>query len=129
PHRRIPMFFINAVRSDCLRVSKNFYSHFFQNLRRDGSSRHSGDGLPARRTAAAPVIPETIFAVKGIIRMSRTINVHHVGVILRTLVFIKHYHGNRRSRGLSLKDSRENLHLVALISLGGIPGLSRFSSV
>jgi hypothetical protein len=61
--------------------------------------------------------------------MSRTVAGSNVAVILRVLVMVPHYHGDRGSGGFSLKDTGKDFHLIGFFALGGKLRLSRFPAV
>ena len=92
-------------RSDRFRVGFYLNVQGFQQLCRDSARCHASDRLTSRRTSAAPVIPESIFFIEGIIRMSRTVIAGDLAVILRMLILIPHQHRNRRARRPPLKNA------------------------
>ena len=61
------------------------------------------DGLPPGGAAAAPVIPEAVFTVVGVIRVSRTVVGGDLRVIPGALGLIVNDHRNGRAGGASLE--------------------------
>ena len=92
-------------RSDRFRVC--FYPNVqgFQQLCRDSACCHASDRLASRRTSAAPVIPETVFFIEGIICMSGTVITGDLTVILRMLILVPHQHRDRRARRPPFKNA------------------------
>ena len=120
---------IRLVRPYRLRVGAYRDAQTRKQLCRNGSRSHTADGLTAGGTAAAPVIPESILFIKGVIRMAGTVDLHDVSVIPRSLVRVHHRHGNRGPRCPSLKDTGKNFHPVRLLAFGRKAALPRFSAV
>ena len=76
---------VDLHRSDGPGIGTNGDSQLLQNLGRHCSGRHPADGFPSRGASAAPIIPETVLAVIGIIRMSRPIAGRDLTVVLGAL--------------------------------------------
>lgn len=116
-------------RPYAFRIGTDAYAQFLQYKRSNGSGGNTADGFPAGGTAASPVIPEAIFCVKGVVRVSRTIIGSNFTVIPGTLGSIGNHQTDRGSRGPSFKDTGKNTYLICFLPGRGIPGLPRLPSV
>ena len=96
---------------------------------RDGSRRHPPGGLPPGGPSSSPVVPEAVFQIEGVVRVSRTVHLHEIPVVPGSLIGIPNHHGNGRARGPALKHAGEDLHLIPLRPGGGESALPRFSPV
>ena len=99
------MKFCNLCRSDSFCVGTERNTQSFQKLYGNCSRRHSSNGFSSGGTPAAPVIPESIFGIKGKICMSRTVRVSNISVIPGSLIHISYHERNRSSGCLSFKYS------------------------
>ncbi len=86
----------------------------------DGPGGHPHGGLPRRGAAAAPVVPETVFLLVGVIGMAGAEAVHDLGIVLGALVGIVDHQADGGAGGLALEDAGEDLHLIGLAPLGGM---------
>ena len=121
--------FLRFHRSDGFRVSAECHAQRFQDLRGNSSRGDSSDRLSSRRPAASSVIPEAVFPVKSIIRMSGSVGTGYISVIPGTLVCVAHHKGDGSSCRLPLKHAGKDLHQIAFLTCGCIPALPRFSPV
>ena len=80
-------------------------------------------------TPPAPVIPEAIFCIKGIVCVSGTVAVLDLSIIPGTLVFISYDHGDGRPGSFSFKGSGKDFCKVVFTALCRKLILSRLSSV
>ena len=96
---------IDLYRTYGFGISGNGDAHFLQDFCSNSTCSHSSYGLAAGRTSAAGVIPEAVFAVISIIRMSRTVVGSNLTVILRTLGSIPHHQGDGGTGSASFKNT------------------------
>ena len=100
-----------------------------QYLPGNGSSRHSSDGFPGRSS------PSTAAGLNPILRLISGVGMGgaegdlHFLVILRTLIFVAHHHGDRCAKGDPIHHTAEDLHLVGFLSGCGDLALPRASPI
>ena len=121
--------FRHGDRADCLGISGDADSQPLEDLGCNGSCGNPPDCLPPGGPAAAPVVPDAVFGVKGVICMSRTIAVFDFAIVPGALVLVMHDNGDWRSGGLAVKDAREELCPVCFASRRGEFALPRFPAV
>ena len=85
------MKFTDRNRTDgfCIGAERN--SHCFQNFRGNCTGCHTADRLTTGRTPATAIITKSIFCIKCIIGMSRTIGVCYISVVSGTLIGITNH--------------------------------------
>ena len=103
--RQIKPAVINGYRANGLRICSNCNAQFGQDLCSYGSGGYAADGLSAGRTAASCVVPESVFAVIGIICMPGTVTGGDFAVISGALGGVADHQGNGGTGGSSLKDA------------------------
>ena len=93
-------------------------------FRRDRSGRHAHRGFPRGRTAAAAMVPDSIFEIIGKVGVARPVGVLDRVVVLGALIGVLDQKRDRRSsRHLALgffimKNAGEDFDLIGLLPLG-----------
>ena len=85
-----------------------------QDLLRHRRGRHPGHGLPGRSPAAAPVVPDAVFGLKGEIAVARPEEIAQGVVVLAPHVPVINDEADGGAGGAALEDPGENLHFVGL---------------
>ena len=67
------MFRVYGDGADAFGVGEDLNAEFFQKKGSDGAGRNASDGFASGTAPSAPIVPKTIFLVKGIIGMPRPI--------------------------------------------------------
>src|SRR5699024_1105014 len=78
---KLKLLFRNSIRPDRSCIGADFDAELTEQERRHSASGDASDRLSAGRTAAAPVIPEAVFFLECIVRMSRTVGEGDLSVI------------------------------------------------
>ena len=120
---------VDAYRADGAGIRKKRDAQFAKELHSNGTGCHPGNGLSGGGTAAAPIVPETIFLIIGIVRMSGPVVAGNLAVVGGSLGFVVYDHGNGGAGGPTLKRTGQDLHSVILFSGRGIAGLAGLAAV
>ena len=125
-----PVVRVGADWPECRKVAVHLDPHaVFQILFCDGPCCNAHGGFPRRGTAAATVIPDTVFLKIGVIRMARTKTVSDIGIVLRTLVLVEDNQPDRRTGCLAFKNTGKDLHLVGFATLCRVTRLARTTAL
>ena len=89
--------------TDCRRIGRDMYADRGEQAGSDRTGGHPADRLSSGGTSASPVIPDTILAVKCIIRMSGTVAVLYLTVVPGALVLVLYEDRDGRAGRPALK--------------------------
>ena len=100
-----------------------------QQLPGNGTSRHAADRFARRCPAAAAARLNAVFRLIGGIGVGGSKGNLHLLVILGSLIFVAHHHGNRCAQGHAIHDTAQDLHLIGFLARCGDFALAWFAPV
>src|SRR5690606_31732039 len=87
----------------------------------DRARRDTHYGFARRRPATATIVAEAIFLLIGVVSVPGAEAILDLVVVARTLIGVLDHHADRRAGGAALEHPRQDLHLIRLLALAGVP--------
>ena len=126
---RLPALEGNLDRTQLAHIATHSNALAGKILARNGAGRDPHRSLPGGGAPTATVVARAVLVVIAVVRMGRTEQVLDRRVVLGLLIGIADQQTDRAAGGAPLEHPGEDLHLVRLLTLGGMAAGARLAPV
>ena len=126
---KLPIKFISVNIANTAGATFDFHADLCQQQFGYRTGSNPGSSFAPGRTAAAAIIPDSVFSKITEIRVTGPENFRQIAVVAAALIGIADKHSKRGTGGNIFKDAGKDLHGVTFTALSGQYGLTGFAPV